>query len=218
MNLKYTTVIFDLDGTILNTLDDLAASVNFALERCGYPLRTTDEVRQFVGNGIGKLMERSAPSGTGEEDLAKSHGVFTEHYKDHCADRTCPYDGIKELIAKLRSMGCKTAVVSNKADYAVKSLCKDYFPDMLDVAVGEREGIRRKPCPDSVNEVMELLGADSVATLYVGDSDVDVETAANAGVDCAAVTWGFRSREFLAEHGAVTIVDSVDELFDIIAG
>lgn len=218
MNLKYTTVIFDLDGTILNTLDDLAASVNFALERCGYPLRTTDEVRQFVGNGIGKLMERSAPAGTGKEELANFHRVFTDHYKVHCADKTCPYDGIKELIVKLRSLGCKTAVVSNKADYAVKSLCKDYFPDMLDVAIGEREGIRRKPCPDSVNEVMELLGADSATTLYVGDSDVDVETAANAGVDCAAVTWGFRSREFLVQHGAVTIADSVDELFEIIVG
>ncbi|MBQ8525619.1 MAG: HAD family hydrolase [Clostridia bacterium] len=218
MNLKYNTVIFDLDGTILNTLDDLAASVNFALEKCGYPLRTTDEVRQFVGNGIGKLMERSAPEGTGSEELAKYHEIFTAHYKVHCADKTCPYDGIAELINKLRSLGCRTAVVSNKADYAVKSLCEDYFPGMLDMAVGERDGIRRKPCPDSVNEVMESIGADRANTLYVGDSDVDVETAKNAGVDCAAVTWGFRSREFLIEHGAETIAETVEELYKIIVG
>lgn len=216
--MKYNTIIFDLDGTILNTLDDLCDSVNHALKECGYPVRTIDEVRSFVGDGIAKLIERSAPQGTDSESLAKLHLEFTQYYKQHCADKTRPYDGIVPLLGKLSSMGLKVAVVSNKADYAVKLLCRDYFPELLDMAIGEREGIRRKPHPDSVLEVMESLGADRSTTVYVGDSDVDVQTAKNAGVDCVAVSWGFRSKGFLCEHGATVIAESADELFSVLIG
>lgn len=216
--MKYTTIIFDLDGTVLNTLDDLADSVNYALEKCGWPLCTRDEVCAFVGNGVRKLIERSAPSGTSEEDLIRYQREFIEHYEKNSAIKTRPYDGIPELVQKLRSMGVGLGVVSNKPDIAVKPLCDRYFPGMFDIAVGEREkdGIRKKPCPDAVFEAMKKLGATPEKTLYVGDSDVDVETAGNAGIDCAAVTWGFRSREFLKEHGAVLFADNADELFDII--
>lgn len=218
MELKYTTVIFDLDGTVLNTLEDLCDSVNYALSKCAYPLRTIDEVRSFVGNGIGKLIERSAPEGTERNDIEKFHAVFTAHYKEHCADKTRPYDGIIELLKKLRKEGVKTAVVSNKADYAVKSLCREYFPELFDMAVGEREGIRRKPCPDSVIEVMDKIGADRVKTVYIGDSDVDIATAKNAGVDSIAVTWGFRSKDFLQKHGATVMAENAKELFNVLIG
>lgn len=218
MDIKYTTVIFDLDGTVLDTLEDLFCSVNYALEKCGYPLRTIDEVRSFVGNGIGKLMERSAPEGTDSKDIEKFHKVFTAHYKEHCADKTQPYEGIIELLKKIRKKGVKTAVVSNKADYAVKSLCSDYFPELFDIAVGEREGIRRKPYPDSVIEVMDKIGADRARTVYIGDSDVDIDTAKNAGVDSIAVTWGFRSKDFLQKHGADVMAENAQELFNVLIG
>lgn len=218
MNMRYTTVIFDLDGTILNTLDDLADSVNYALRKCGYPARSRDEVCAFVGNGAKKLIERSAPQGISDEDLNKYHQVFIAHYEKHSAIKTCPYNGIPELLDKLISLGVGLGVVSNKPDIAVKPLCDRYFPGVFNTAVGEREkdGIRKKPCPDAVFEAMEKLGATPEKTLYVGDSDVDVKTAQNAGIDCAAVTWGFRSREFLKENGAVLFADNADELFDII--
>ena len=216
MELKYTTIIFDLDGTILNTIDDLADSVNYALGRLGYPPHSVEAVCSFVGNGVGKLIERSAPESASEDTLMEYHRLFLDHYQKHCADKTRPYDGIPELLVKLRTMGVALAVVSNKPDSAVKPLCDDYFHGLFDIAVGEREGIRRKPSPDSVYEVMEKLGADRDKTLYVGDSDVDVQTAKNAGIDCASVCWGFRSRDFLIANGAVTIAENCDELFDII--
>lgn len=212
----YKLAVFDMDGTILDTLEDLKDSTNFALEKCGYPTRSYDEVRRFVGNGIRKLIERAVPEGLTVEQIDRVHEVFTEHYKVHCADTTKAYDGIKPLLEKLRASGVKTAVVSNKADYGVQELCKEYFDGLFDYAVGEREGIRRKPAPDAVNEALRVLGIDKSEAVYIGDSDVDFETAKNAGLPCISVLWGFRDEEFLREKGATLFVRDPAEIYDII--
>lgn len=214
--MKYRYVIFDLDGTILDTLDDLADAANAALASQGYPLRTRDEVRMFVGNGIRKLIERATPDGVSESDIVKTHEAFTAYYSAHCKDKTKPYDGIPELVAALRAKGIRSAVVSNKADYAVKKLCGEYFGGLFEISIGEREGIRKKPAPDTVLEVMRVLGASPEETVYIGDSDVDILTAENSGIDCIGVSYGFRGREFLESHGAKVIADSVDELLEIL--
>ncbi|MBP3505256.1 MAG: HAD family hydrolase [Lachnospiraceae bacterium] len=210
--MKYELVIFDMDGTILDTLDDLADSLNYALTQSGMPTRTRTEVCSFVGNGIRKLIERGVPSGSTEEQIRGVHAVFTEYYKVHCVDKTQPYSGILELIQTLRAAGVKTAVVSNKADYGVQELCKQYFDGMFDAAVGERPTVRKKPAPDSVNEVLRQLGVDRTHALYVGDSDVDIETAKQADMDCVSVLWGFRDREFLLAHGAKDMISQPQEL------
>lgn len=212
----YKLAVFDMDGTILDTLEDLKDSTNFALEKCGYPTRSYDEVRRFVGNGIRKLIERAVPEGLTVEQIDRVHEVFTEHYKVHCADKTKAYDGIKPLLEKLRASGVKTAVVSNKADYGVQELCKEYFDGLFDYAVGEREGIRRKPAPDAVNEALRALGIDKSEAVYIGDSDVDFETAKNAELPCISVLWGFRDEEFLREKGATLFVRDPAEIYDII--
>ena len=214
--MRYQLAIFDLDGTILDTLEDLTDSVNAALCKSGYPERTIDEVRRFVGNGIRKLMERAVPEGTAVQDIDRVHSDFTEHYKVHCADKTRPYKGIPELLTVLRKAGCKTAVVSNKADYGVQELCSQYFDGMFDFAVGERTGILRKPSPDSVNEVLRVLGVDRSQAVYIGDSEVDVKTAANANMDHIIVTWGFRDKVFLREQGAKVFVSEPEEIERII--
>lgn len=211
----YKTVIFDLDGTLLDTLDDLWAAVNAALVKFGLPTRTKEEVRSFVGNGIVKLMERSA----GAVDREIFDGVMTEfkrYYGEHCADWTKPYDGIMPLLEKLKANGIATAVVSNKADFAVKKLSKAYFGELIKEAVGEDEaaGIRKKPAPDSLLAVMQRLGAGTDSTVYVGDSEVDIQTAKNAGVACISVTWGFKDRAFLLENGATKLIDEPMKIFD----
>lgn len=212
----YKLAIFDMDGTILDTLEDLKDSVNYTLCECGYPERTYDEVRSFVGNGIRKLIERAVPDGTSLENIDNVHNAFTDYYKLHCADKTKAYDGIKPLISELRRNGIKTAVVSNKADYGVQELCREYFDGLFDYAVGEREGIRRKPAPDSVNEALRVLGFDKSDAVYIGDSDVDFETAKNAGLPCISVLWGFRDEDFLRKIGAKTFVSKPSEILDII--
>lgn len=216
--MRYMIAIFDLDGTILNTLEDLADSTNYALKTCGYPERTMDEVRQFVGNGIRKLMERAVPEGTPVEEIDRVHETFTAHYKVHCADKTRPYDGIMELLQNLKKDGCKLAVVSNKADYGVQELCKQYFDGIFDFAVGEREGIRKKPAPDSVNEVLKTLGCSRDRAVYIGDSDVDIQTAANAQMDHIIVEWGFRDVPFLIAKGAKVLVEKPEEILEIVEG
>ena len=216
--MKYMIAIFDLDGTILNTLEDLADSTNYALKTCGYPERTMDEVRQFVGNGIRKLMERAVPEETPVEEIDRVHETFTAHYKVHCADKTRPYDGIMELLQNLKKDGCKLAVVSNKADYGVQELCKQYFDGVFDFAVGEREGIRKKPAPDSVNEVLKTLGCSRDRAVYIGDSDVDIQTAANAQMDHIIVEWGFRDVPFLIAKGAKVLVEKPEEILEIVEG
>lgn len=214
--MKKRLVIFDLDGTILNTLDDLACSTNYALACNQLPLRTTEEVRTFVGNGIRKLIERAVPAGTGKNVVEKVYWDFTAHYKEHCADMTKPYEGIVEVIARLRKMGYLTAVVSNKTDFAVQELCGQYFPGLFDYVVGEKEGIRRKPCPDSALAVLDKLQIEKTETIYIGDSDVDIQTAGNAGIEMICVEWGFRDREFLLNQGAVTIVKNPQDIIEIL--
>ena len=210
--MKYQLAIFDLDGTLLDTLEDLADSVNYIMNEFGYPERTLKEVRSFVGNGIRKLLERSAPTGTPAEEIDRMFEQFMEYYGAHCADKTKPYDGIMELLDALKEQGIKLAVVSNKADYAVKALCEQYFSGIFDEAVGERVGIARKPAPDTVNEVLKSLQIEKSQAVYIGDSEVDVQTAQNAEMDCIAVDWGFRDREVLIEAGAERIVSTPAEV------
>lgn len=216
--MRYRLAVFDMDGTILDTLDDLTDTLNMSLAEVGMPVRTKDEVRSFVGNGVGKLLERAVPQGTTEEEMAALAGAFRKNYAVHCADKTKPYDGVPELIAALRAAGLKTAVVSNKVDFAVQTLAEGYFKGLFDMAVGEREGVRRKPAPDSVNEVMRTLGIPQEETVYIGDSDVDADTARNACVDFVGVEWGFRPREVLLEHGATVTVKTADELRRAVLG
>ena len=214
LNPKYRLVIFDLDGTLLDTLEDLYISVNFALEQSGFPCRTKDEVRRFVGNGAINLILRAVPEGTSEEMREKVYADFAAHYAAHCFDHTRPYDGISELLSGLHEAGALLAVVSNKDDDAVKPLCERYFGKNLDIAVGRREGVRKKPAPDTVNEVLEKLHISKSDAVYIGDMDVDIETAKNAGLPCVSVTWGFRDPNYLHRHGAKVMVCSPDELLE----
>lgn len=212
--MKHSLAIFDLDGTILYTLVDLKNSMNFTLKEFGFPERTLDEVRRFVGNGIRNLIIRAAPKGTDEKTIDEMFEVFNEHYAVHCNDNTKSYDGIDELLKKLKEQKVKTAVVSNKADYAVQTLVKKYFDGLFDYAVGEKQGVRKKPCPDSVNEVLRVLDTPKEAAVYIGDSEVDVATAKNAQMDCIAVDWGFRDRDVLINSGATLIVSDAAALYN----
>ena len=209
---KYELVIFDLDGTILDTLDDLTDSVNYALEKHGYPLRTKEEIRTFVGDGLLMLVRRAIAPEMDETIIQTVLAEQKAYYKEHCADKTNPYEGIMELLEDLKTTGYKLAVVSNKADYAVQILCEQYFPGLFHMAVGEKENVRKKPAPDSVNAVLEKLQTDRADAVYIGDSEVDIETAKNAGLDAVLVTWGFRDAEFLQERGAKTLVNTAKEL------
>ena len=214
--MKLKAVIFDLDGTILDTLGDLSNSVNFALQQNSLPLRSIDEVRAFVGNGIRLLIERAVPEGTDEETLNKCFDAFKTHYKENSAVLTKAYDGIPEVLSELSAMGLKTAVVSNKADFAVQILVEEYFKGLFQYSVGEREGIRRKPYPDSVFSVIETFGVNKDECIYIGDSEVDIETAKNAGIKCICVTWGFREKEFLQSLSPDYMADTPKEILNII--
>ncbi len=207
-----------MDGTILDTLEDLTDSVNYVLAQHGYPLHSPEAVRGFVGNGIRLLIERAVPRGLDNGQVDRIHQEFMKYYKIHCADKTKPYVGIVELIEALRNAGCRTAVVSNKADAAVQELCEQYFSGLFDFAVGERPGMARKPAPDSVYEVLKQLGTEKKDAVYIGDSDVDFDTAKNSGLDCISVTWGFRSEAFLREYGATVFADTPEEVAQIIMG
>ena len=214
MNIK--AVIWDLDGTLLNTLDDLAASVNAALAQNGMPLRSTEEVRAFVGNGIRNLMMRAVPGGEANPAFDKALEDFTRHYGAHSRDRTRPYDGILEMLDKLSAAGVKHAIVSNKIDFAVKALSRAYFGERMCAAIGDDPSRARKPAPDSVFAAMREMGVTAQETVYVGDSDVDVLTARNAGVPCVAVLWGFRDEACLRAAGAERLARTPDELREII--
>ncbi len=210
-------VIFDLDGTLLDTLQDLHSSANFALERYGYPRRTLDEVRRFVGNGVKKLMLRSLDVRSPEEcpDFDGIMDAFRAHYGEHGNDATRPYPGVMELLGRLRGDGMSMAIVSNKPDAAVKRLNDIYFKEYISVAIGEDEaaGVRKKPAPDTVYAALRALGGCPVGNaVYVGDSEVDVETAQNAGLPCISATWGFRGRDWLVSHGAGILCGSPEEV------
>lgn len=210
----YNTYIFDFDGTLLSTLGDLAASCNYALRTNGLPERTIDEVRQFVGNGVKKLMERAIPGGLDNDKFDKTYADFRQHYMQHNLDTTKPYDGVMEMLEELRKRGKKVAVVSNKFYAATQELCRHFFGDLVPVAIGEREDIRKKPAPDTVLEAMRQLGVTAERAVYIGDSDVDIDTARNSGMPCISVLWGFRDKEFLLEHGATTLVSTPEEILE----
>ena len=209
----YNTFIFDLDGTLLNTLDDLAASVNYALRTHGMPERTLDEVRSFVGNGVRLLMERAIPEGADNPRFEDTFATFRAYYMEHSLDTTRPYDGIPEMIHALKQRGCRLAVVSNKFYAATQELIRHFFPEIT-VAIGEHEaeGIRKKPAPDTVFEALRQLGVGKEKAVYVGDSDVDLQTARNSGLPCISVLWGFRNRDFLLAHGATTFISRPEKL------
>ncbi|HEY9550722.1 MAG TPA: HAD family hydrolase [Prevotella sp.] len=210
--MEYNTYIFDLDGTLLNTLHDLYTSCNHALREHGMPERTQDEVRRFVGNGVKKLMERAVPQGTANPLFNETYETFRQHYLVHSLDTTMPYPGVMDLLANLKHHGKRIAVVSNKFYAATQELCRHFFGDYVEVAIGERENIRKKPAPDTVDEAFRQLGVGREGAVYVGDSDVDVQTARNSNLPCISVLWGFRDRDFLLQHGATTFVASPNEL------
>lgn len=208
------TVIFDLDGTLLNTLEDLKEATNFALSKYNYPTRTLEEVRCFVGNGVRKLIERAVPENC--QNVEECLAVFKQNYSEIMYNHTAPYNGILKILSDLKANGIKIGVVSNKFDSAVKELCKKYFADLIDIAIGQADDVPKKPAPDGVFKAMRELGADKLSTIYVGDSDVDVATAKNAKLPCIGVTWGFRDREYL--KGANFIIDNPNDINVIIKG
>ena len=211
---RYDAVIFDLDGTLLDTLDDLTNSANAVMEMHGMMQYTRDQIRTFVGNGIRRLIQRIVPGGEENSEFEQVYQDFRTYYNDHCMEETEPYPGIIALLDWLKKEGYRTAIVSNKADFAVKKLRDIYFGELVPVAIGEREGCRRKPAPDSVFQALEELGVPGERAVYVGDSDVDLMTADNSDMDSIPVSWGFRSREFLIDHGAQPdrIAANVNEL------
>lgn len=211
--MRYDTYIFDLDGTLLNTLQDLAASVNYALGQYQMPTHDIDAVRSFVGNGVRLLMERAIPDGAQNPQFEAVFAAFRQYYMEHSLDTTRPYDGISEMLSELKRQGKRLAVVSNKFYAATQELVAHFFPE-IEVAIGEHEaeGIRKKPAPDTVYEALRQLGVGKENVVYVGDSDVDLMTARNSGLPCISVLWGFRDRDFLLRHGATTFVRKPSEL------
>ncbi len=210
--MKYKLAIFDLDGTVLDTIDDLADSVNHALTENSLPTRTTAEVCSFVGNGIRSLIERSVPEGTDSAVTDAVFDEFREYYKTHNAVKTRPYDGICDMLHSLKDRGITLAVLSNKADFAVQTLVEMYFPGIFDYVAGEKVGVPRKPAPDAVNAILAELDFDRKEAVYIGDSEVDIKTAANADMDCISVTWGFRDEAKLKDEGASCLARTVSEL------
>lgn len=211
--MRYDTYIFDLDGTLLDTLQDLAASVNYALGQYQMPTHDIDAVRSFVGNGVRLLMERAIPDGAQNPQFEAVFAAFRQYYMEHSLDTTRPYDGISEMLSELKRQGKRLAVVSNKFYAATQELVAHFFPE-IEVAIGEHEaeGIRKKPAPDTVYEALRQLGVGKENVVYVGDSDVDLMTARNSGLPCISVLWGFRDRDFLLRHGATTFVRKPSEL------
>lgn len=209
---KITTIIFDMDGTVLNTLDDLTDSVNYVLSKFGLPARSRDEYRQFFGNGIGYAMKCAAPEGTPDSLIEEMIPVFKEYYDIHCLDKTGPYDGIIDLMKKLRDSGYKLAIVSNKIDSAVKELNERFFSEYVSVAIGERPGVNRKPAPDTVFAALAELGSSTDEAVYIGDSEVDLMTAKNSNLPCIAVLWGFRDRDFLIKNGASAFAKTPEDI------
>ena len=239
--MNYTTAVFDMDGTVLNTLGDLTDSMNYALEAAGHAHSyTEDDVRQFFGSGVTVAIVRALAREAGTElsdleqvgtandtitdtidaaEVQKIQEIYTPYYAAHCDIKTGPYAGILELLEKLRTAGVKTAVVSNKPDIAVQKLVNDLFTGMFDLSVGEKDGVRRKPPPDMTEKALRDLGTtDKKEAVYIGDSEIDMQTAENSGLDCISVDWGFRGRKFLEEHKAKTIVSRPEEILPLILG
>ena len=214
--MKYKAIIFDLDGTLTDTLEDLYLSTNSALRSCGLPERRLDEVRRFVGNGVKKLIERAVPEGTDSRVTEQCFDAFHAHYIIHCQDHTKLYPGIASLLTALHAKGYRMAVVSNKLQEGVTGLARTFFRGVIDVAIGERPGIPRKPAPDMALAALEQLGVPASEAVYVGDSDVDLQTAANAGLPCISVLWGFRSRDFLIAQGASVLAERPQDILELV--
>ncbi len=212
---RYNTVIWDLDGTLLDTLTDLMNSINFALAKFNYPLRTLEQIRTSVGNGVRVLMELSIPDGLDNPNYDEAFEIFSEHYAEHNMDNTGPYAGVVDVINKLSEMGVKQAIVSNKVDSGVQTLNNAFFG--VDTAIGVQDGLERKPAPDMVWKAMEILGADKETTVYIGDSEVDLATARNSELDSISVLWGFRSAEELSPHNPMRMVTQPSEILEIIS-
>lgn len=214
--MSYKAVLFDMDGTLLDTLEDLCDSTNHALAQMGYPLRGIEEIRHFIGNGAEKQIRRAVPEGTSEGKIMETLAAFRAYYQDHCQIKTKVYDGLLDVLSELKEKGVKMAVVSNKPDAAVKKLSREYFGDRLDYAIGPSDGVRCKPYPDMAEEALKALGVEKKDAVFVGDSEVDVQTGLNAGLDVIAVSWGFRSRQVVIEAGAKMIADDAGELEKLI--
>ena len=208
----YKAAVFDLDGTLLNTIVDLAWATNYALEQFDMPTYTVDEVRQMVGNGVAKLIRDAVPKGTDDETYQRVLACFKEHYADHSLDNTAPYPGILEAVDTLRAAGVKCAVVSNKPDFAIVNLMSNFFPGRFDFALGQRDDLKRKPDAEPVHYALAQIGVDPQDAVYIGDSEVDVATARNSGMPCISVTWGFRDKNTLLAAGATTLCNTADEM------
>lgn len=210
------TVIFDMDGTVLDTLEDLTVSVNYVLSKFNMPDHSEEEYRKFFGNGIKYALKCAVPEETPEEVIEEMLPIFREHYNEHCHDRTKPYDGIIELMSMLKANGYKMAIVSNKIDSAVKELNDRFFSEYVDVAIGEKPGIKRKPAPDTVLAALDELGSKKEAAVYIGDSEVDLQTALNSELPCISVLWGFRDKDFLISKGASVFAETPEEVYNIL--
>lgn len=209
-------VVFDLDGTLTDTLEDLKNSVNFALQSFGFPERTFDEVRSFVGNGVKRLINLSVPENTDSETAEECLAVFKEHYKNNSLVETKPYDGIILTLEELKRQGIKTAVVTNKMNEAAQDIVRIFFGGLIEITVGQIDGMAQKPQPDGIYSALKKLGISKEKAVYVGDSEVDCITAKNAGIPCIGVTWGFRDKSVLLENGADFIIDTPKQIFDCI--
>lgn len=216
--MRYKAVLLDMDGTVLNTLGDLHNAVNHSLRRFAFDSVSMDRVRAGLGNGAAHLIRYCLPEDCAQELYERVLGFYLPYYNAHCSILTCPYEGIVQMMERLRAKGMKLAIISNKGDEAVKELAERFFPGLLETAVGESAAVRRKPAPDAVLAAAERLGVSPESCVYVGDSEVDIQTAKNAGIDCISVCWGFRSREQLMEAGAKSLAETPEELERIITG
>ncbi len=214
-DMNYEAYIFDLDGTLLDTLDDLTDGVNHTLASYGMPIHTIAEICSYVGNGMEKLIERSIEGGHEHPQFDAILADFKSYYGKHCNEKTKPYPGILSLLQTLKEEGKKIAIVSNKGDFAVKELCEIYFKDYVKVAIGESKEVRKKPAPDTVFTAMKELGVKKEDCVYIGDSEVDIQTARNAGIPCISVLWGFRKKTFLQEQGASHFVEQAEEILQV---
>lgn len=214
--MKINTVIFDLDGTLLYTLEDLTDSTNYALAALGYPKRSLEDIKNFVGNGVSLLIERALPKGTDSETQKKCLELFKKHYSDNISNKTRPYEGIYDLLKKLKKNGYNIIVVSNKFDSAVKKLCDKYFEGLITLSVGQQENIEPKPAPDMVLKAISTLNIPRENCIIIGDSEVDIQTASNSNIPCISVTWGYKSIDFLYKNNASTLIYSPEELLELI--
>lgn len=215
---EITTIIFDMDGTVLNTLEDLTVSMNYVLDRFNMPGHRLEEYRLFFGNGVKEALRLSLPEGASADIIDEMMVVFKEHYDAHCLDRTRPYDGIVDVMRQLKEKGYRLAIVSNKIDSAVKELNDRFFADYVDTALGEKTGINRKPAPDMVYAALKEMGSTKEESIYIGDSEVDLMTARNSELPCISVLWGFRDKKYLIEQGADCFADRPEDIIRILAG